>query len=176
MVVFLPFCFLLFHSFFKHLDGLLHLGAELLGGFRAVALSFPCASPGASGRGWEEQSHVPSLAPVPLRVTATALGVPWVTEGHTHLKAALCKGKGVVLGIPVGKEKMLLLSLPPPASRLCSLSHSWCARPLCPRPGAIPHPLRVWAGPPVGWALLPVGWEFLPAEPGSGRWKFPTEA
>lgn len=63
--------------------------------------SCPCASPGAAGGGREQQSHVPSLAPVPLGVTATALGVPWVTEGHSHLKAALCKGRGVALGIPV---------------------------------------------------------------------------
>lgn len=58
----------------------------------------------------------------------------------------------------------MLLSLLPQPPDFVPLSHSWCARPLCPRPGAIPHPFRVRAGPPVGWALLPVGWEFLPAE------------
>lgn len=57
--------------------------------------------PRGCGGGWEQQSHVPSLAPVPLKITATALSVPWVTERHTHLKAVLCKGKGVALGILV---------------------------------------------------------------------------
>lgn len=92
--------------------------------------SCPCANPGAAGGGREQQSHVPSLAPVPLRVTATAFGVPWVTEGHTYLKAALCKGKGV--GDSCLKRENASF-LPPQPPDFVPLSHSWCARPLCPR-------------------------------------------
>lgn len=107
------------------------------------------------------QSRVPSLAPVPLRVTATALGVPWVTEGHTHLKAALCKGKGV--GDSCLKRENASFPVPPGLQTLFPCPTLGVHGPSAPG-WSDPAPLRVWAGPPVGWALLPVRWEFLPAE------------
>lgn len=68
-----------------------------------MGVSFPCILVQALGLPEVGSSRVvsPSLAPVPARVTAAALSVPWVNEGHACLQAPLCKGKGVVLGIPV---------------------------------------------------------------------------
>lgn len=64
--------------------------------------SMSLSSPRAASGGWEQQGHVPQPCSCPPPgVTAAALGVPWVIEGHACLQAALCKGKGLVLGIPV---------------------------------------------------------------------------
>lgn len=128
----------------------------------------PCASPGAASGGWGAAGPCPpALLLSPSRVTAVALDVPGVSEGHSPVSCSMQR-EGDGAGDSCLKKGNASFPAPSPPD-FAPLSRSWCARPLCPRPGVILHPAGCGQDPSPQGGLC--GQEFVPA---SGRWRVPS--